>query len=122
MSKINIIGKILQSKEVKYNYKNLGYTKIYDTKDITIIENNDKLLYSRWNKVPRKFVIKNREQYKISRLNYLNNRFNDYLNVNTRVLKRSLRFIKEYALPGETVSFKCSINNSNHIKGRLGIL
>ena len=106
---------------IKYNFKkHLALKYNYDTHSITIIENENGKTYSRWNKINRKFVISDKDTYRKARLNALNNRFNGDLNdVRMRTLKKSLRILKQYALPGEIVSFKCNINNQDQIKGRL---
>ena len=113
---------IIDYKDINYNYRYEGATTLqsnlsHDSQRITIIHTDNGDL-SRWNKIPRKFVISNKETYRTARLQYLLRRFENLENISYRRLSKTLSIITPFALQGETVHFSGNIINSR-IKGRI---
>lgn len=116
MKKQKIIG-VVKIKTVRHN-TNTTHPDCpnYETHDITVIGN-----FSRWNKIPRKYVIS--DTYRQIRNEFcadLLKHYKEYKDSNImHRIKTRIEIVKKYAFAGEIVSFSAMVNDNNRITGRL---
>ena len=123
---MKIQGVISDPISVRYNYRTVGYTRangyMHEEQDLTTILLLDGTVLTRWNKIPRQFVVSDRATFLKARKDKYYKIFGNWITADKipsrNRMRHCMKEIIEFAQIGETVQFEGNVIN-NKIKGRI---
>ena len=123
---MKIQGIIIDPAHVRYNYRAVGYTRangyMHDDQNVTRILIDNGTILTRWNPIPRKYVISDRATFMIARKERYYKQFSEWIAIGKNPPRNRMRScmynVSDFAQIGEEVKFEGKLEG-NKIKGSI---